>query len=265
MELMVMRHASTENNAKGKFRGHLPLPLSQKGISEAHEASLFIRKLPREQRPRWVISSDLPSAKQTAALMAKDLGLKLMRPTSQLRGMDIGSFAGKAKKQAEAELQECFRHREERVGGGEKPVDFDARCKGIFEMLDKVAEQGGEIPLIVAHGSNSVYLHKKFNGGGENYQEPPVEPGGLSILDGDEFTPIWKVADDSKPIPFYPLDHKAGMVVPKGGSNCEKCEYLGTDRATCTNVYFIAWNRSNVIPAPIDSYCSDWFDFKDGA
>jgi hypothetical protein len=52
------------------------------------------------------------------------------------------------------------------------------------------------------------------------------------------------------------------MRVTKGGSMCGNCEYLGKDRLTCTNEYFIKWHGSNVIPAPIDEYCSDWWEPK---
>ena len=59
----------------------------------------------------------------------------------------------------------------------------------------------------------------------------------------------------------YPPDHEAGMRVPKGGSNCAKCEYLkDAAKRICGNSYFIAWNGSNVIPGQIDAYCSDWFE-----
>jgi hypothetical protein len=61
----------------------------------------------------------------------------------------------------------------------------------------------------------------------------------------------------------YPADHKPGMEVPKGGSSCASCEYLGKDQKTCTNKYFIKWNGSALIPAPIDEYCSDWFETAD--
>jgi len=55
------------------------------------------------------------------------------------------------------------------------------------------------------------------------------------------------------------------MAVPKGGSNCEKCEYLkDAKNKICGNQFFIAWNKSEVIPGEIDRYCSDWFDWKDG-
>lgn len=62
----------------------------------------------------------------------------------------------------------------------------------------------------------------------------------------------------------YPVDHMAGMKVPKGGSNCAKCEYLADNKTDCTNKYFQKWNGSPVIPGPIDEYCSDWFETKPG-
>lgn len=60
----------------------------------------------------------------------------------------------------------------------------------------------------------------------------------------------------------YPPDHQAGMRVPKGGSDCQKCKYLAKNQKDCTNSYFIKWNGSNVIPGPIDQYCSDYFEPK---
>lgn len=65
--------------------------------------------------------------------------------------------------------------------------------------------------------------------------------------------------DKHGPITF-PKDHLPGMRVPKGGSSCSSCEYLGKDKKTCKNEHFIRWNGSNVIPAPIDEYCSDWYE-----
>jgi len=69
--------------------------------------------------------------------------------------------------------------------------------------------------------------------------------------------------------PEYPSDHKAGMKVPIGGSMCANCHYLSEDQKHCTNSYFIQWEGENkpsgsdIIPAPIDEYCSDWFEGKD--
>lgn len=64
----------------------------------------------------------------------------------------------------------------------------------------------------------------------------------------------------TKKLPEYPADHKLGMRVPKGGSDCERCEYVQGQK--CSNKIFQQWNGSDVIPAPIDSYCCDMFESK---
>lgn len=59
----------------------------------------------------------------------------------------------------------------------------------------------------------------------------------------------------------YPPDHEAGMRVPRGGSMCMNCEYLkSAAKRLCGNSYFVKWNGSNVIPGPIDAYCSDFYE-----
>jgi hypothetical protein len=49
-----------------------------------------------------------------------------------------------------------------------------------------------------------------------------------------------------------------GIRVPKGGSNCQKCEYVSGQN--CKQEQFVAWNGSKVIPLPVDSYCCDFFE-----
>ncbi|HEY6339327.1 MAG TPA: hypothetical protein VIW68_12610 [Candidatus Sulfotelmatobacter sp.] len=69
-------------------------------------------------------------------------------------------------------------------------------------------------------------------------------------------------------MPDLPPDHVAAIRVPKGGSMCGNCEYLGADQKTCKAEGFIKWQGPNKpagsdrIPAPIDSYCSDWYEPK---
>jgi hypothetical protein len=57
-----------------------------------------------------------------------------------------------------------------------------------------------------------------------------------------------------------PFNHKPGLPVPKGGSSCSNCEYLGKDGESCTNRHFIKWNGGNRLPMPADEYCSDWWE-----
>lgn len=58
-------------------------------------------------------------------------------------------------------------------------------------------------------------------------------------------------------LPIYPKDHKVGMRVPKGGSSCSKCEYV--DGQKCKEKHLIAWLGTDVIPAPTDSWCCDFY------
>lgn len=69
-----------------------------------------------------------------------------------------------------------------------------------------------------------------------------------------------KIKIAPKKLPEYPADHKLGMVVPQGGSDCQKCEYV--DGQKCRNKIFAKWNGSDVIPAPVDKYCCDFFESK---
>lgn len=63
----------------------------------------------------------------------------------------------------------------------------------------------------------------------------------------------------------YPRDHQPGMPVPKGGSMCANCRFLkDAAKRICGNRYFIAWNGSEVIPKPVNGYCSDWYEPKGG-
>lgn len=59
----------------------------------------------------------------------------------------------------------------------------------------------------------------------------------------------------------YPKDHKVGMKVPKGGSNCAKCEYL-KGKQQCEQEQFVRWNGSSRILAPVDEFCCDFFEAK---
>lgn len=63
-----------------------------------------------------------------------------------------------------------------------------------------------------------------------------------------------------KVLPDYPKDHLVGMRVPKGGSDCAKCEYV--DGQNCKNKLFTKWQGSDRIPAPTDEFCCDFFEPK---
>jgi hypothetical protein len=64
----------------------------------------------------------------------------------------------------------------------------------------------------------------------------------------------------SHELPKYPTNHKVGMRVPVGGSDCAKCEYVSGDGRQCRNAAFVKWNGASKLPAPANSYCCDFFE-----
>lgn len=69
------------------------------------------------------------------------------------------------------------------------------------------------------------------------------------------------VRTDGHPPLHYPANHQVGMRVPKNGSDCAKCEYVRGNE--CSNKLYVKWNKSHLIPAPIDEYCCDFFEAKE--
>ena len=64
-------------------------------------------------------------------------------------------------------------------------------------------------------------------------------------------------------LPKYTKDHQVGMKVPKGGSDCAKCEYIDASGTRCGQKDFVKWNGGPVIPAPDDEYCCDFFTTRE--
>jgi len=59
-----------------------------------------------------------------------------------------------------------------------------------------------------------------------------------------------------------PLAHRGGVVVPRGGSSCSNCRFLGNDGVSCMERNFQEWNGGLKLPAPADQFCSDWWEPK---
>ena len=76
-------------------------------------------------------------------------------------------------------------------------------------------------------------------------------------------TQAQKKSTPKQSLPAYPADHKVGMKVPEGGSDCGKCEYFDAPEVKCLNRYFIRWNGAAFLPFDADtSYCCDFFEAR---
>jgi probable phosphoglycerate mutase len=90
LEILLLRHAQSEGNDEGRFGGHGPTPLTQRGRAQAEATALA---LSREGGLSAIVSSDLPRAVQTAQYISQATGIPMIT-TTELRERSVGIFTG---------------------------------------------------------------------------------------------------------------------------------------------------------------------------
>ena len=130
----VMRHGSTAISPAPE--GWKPIGLSREGWGEAQAGADFLEQFIREGAPKpdWGISSDLPRAEQTLAIVADSLHIPVLHALTDLR-----AFEEKA----------------------ETPARYEERNAEAFGNILTTAAKSNSVPLIVCHRSSSGFLGKK--------------------------------------------------------------------------------------------------------
>jgi isoleucyl-tRNA synthetase len=147
-EYFILRHGEALNNKKNVLVTQIPekirCPLTKKGEKEA---KLAAKKL-KNKKIDLIFASDFERTKQTAEIIAKELGLKVIYD-KRLREINVGIFDGKKVK----DWEEFFESYEERftkkIKGGENYNQVKMRMYRFLEDLEK-KYQGKRI-LIVSH------------------------------------------------------------------------------------------------------------------
>lgn len=266
------RHGRTAANDKNIYRAWSNAPeaqLSSDGRDDAEQMGEFFK---RNLIPiKVIITDNLDRTHQTAKIVAKILGVGEVYTTPKLRPLNMGDWTLKSKQ--EYPIDEFLQDTSKVIPGGESIDGFDRRESDIFGRVLKVAQQTTDgFVLVVCHGSNNSFLNNRLYFPQDKAMkvgyEGLVNPGGVVMATDSQLCPLTNVRHKDPLIQIsknfsLPRNHEPGMRVPKGGSSCLKCEYLGDDKKTCKNEDFIKWNNGkDELPAPADEYCSDWFDWK---
>lgn len=157
-DLWLARHGQTDWNLEGRWQGQSPRApaLNETGKAQA----LAILEQARDLDFSAVYSSDLPRARQTAALLAGSLDLPVtVEP--RLREMDLGLWEGMLHDEIRTQFPLEFAQRmrdpmHTRAPGGESPVDVAER---VIPAIDEIASRHpGESVLIVSHGISLAIL-----------------------------------------------------------------------------------------------------------
>jgi len=147
--ILLARHGETDYNVPpARVQGRRDTPLNDRGRAQARE----LAQSARGEGLRIVWSSNLSRARETAAIVADELGLEL-RVDERLAESDRGSWEGRLIDEIahdDPELWKAWR----RAGAGFRFPGGESLAEHLARVSDALDELGaGELPaLAVCHG-----------------------------------------------------------------------------------------------------------------
>ena len=171
---LLARHGETDWNRDRRWQGHADRPLTERGHEQAKALARRLASFPLGA----VYASDLRRAHDTAAYVAEAQDLPV-QPMSDLREVDVGSWSGLTRADAEARYPEDFeRWRLGEVGwrDGESYEVMSERVLGALREIESELPDGRV--LIVTHAGPIRAIHAAALGiDVHTYRQlRPVEP-----------------------------------------------------------------------------------------
>ncbi len=165
----VVRHGHSQNiveDAHSSYPEPKEFPLTEQGVKEVNKAAQNLKK----EKIDMIFSSDIFRTKQTAEIIAKELGLEI-NYDERLRETDAGEFNGRKRQ----EVKDFFLPKEQQslsnwalkrftepFPGGEKYGEVRIRLLQFFKELEE-KYQGKNI-LIVSHIACIYLIESSFKG-----------------------------------------------------------------------------------------------------
>jgi probable phosphoglycerate mutase len=176
--LHLVRHGQSTWNAAGRVQGQAPhVPLTALGRRQAQAAA---REL-RASGARHVFSSDLLRALQTAAPIARALGVAPV-PAPALREQSLGSLEGRLAADLHAQPVPDGEHISSvRWGGGESIADVHRRVGAFLREL-LASPPGRSIVLVTHAGTIQVAIACLRGLGPRDTSWPGVRNGSVSTV-----------------------------------------------------------------------------------
>jgi probable phosphoglycerate mutase len=163
-EILLLRHGQSEGNDQGRFGGHGPTPLTEKGRRQAESvARALAPRSDGEGGLTMIWSSDLVRAVETAQPIAEACGIAV-KTTPALRERSVGVFTGLTFAEAETRFPEAYarlmaRDPDHAPEGGESAIQCAARATALVD--EAVAKFPAGRLLFVSHAAaiNLILMH----------------------------------------------------------------------------------------------------------
>lgn len=189
-DLLVVRHAESTWNVEHRWAGWGDPPLSADGELQLRAVLGELADLGLQA----VVSSDLLRARQTAAVVAEDLGLGPPILLSAMRERDAGAFTGKTSEEIAASWPELFERW--RAGQSVDPPGAEPRESFIERVLGGLVEaagRAGEPPALVVTHQGVIRVIQRHLGSPiaplRNLEGLWVRVDGSTINAGQSFSP----------------------------------------------------------------------------
>ena len=151
----LARHGQSDWNAARRWQGHADRPLTGLGRRQAAELAERLADTPLDA----VYSSDLRRARETAEAVATRHGLPL-HVLSELREVDVGSWSGLTRLEAEERFPEAFARWRDGGQGWEDGEPYERMAERVVATVLRVAADHPDgTVLLVAHGGPIRALH----------------------------------------------------------------------------------------------------------
>ena len=157
--LLLVRHGETDWNREGRWQGHSNTHLNDLGREQAHRVAAELDGVD------VVYASDLARARETAEIIAAELGLPV-HVDARLRERSFGAWEGLTAAEIEADFREQHLRWLAREGAGADDAEpFDAFGARVRSFLGEVVERHpDETVLLVAHGGSIRVIHALASG-----------------------------------------------------------------------------------------------------
>lgn len=153
--LLLARHGESDWNRSKRWQGFADRPLTDRGRQQAEELADRLDDTELDA----IYSSDLQRARDTAEAVARRKGLEV-KTTPALREVDVGSWSGLTRAEAEAGYPEAYARWLQGAEGWEDGETYEQLSNRVLEAIRRIAadHDRGRV-LVVAHGGTIRAVH----------------------------------------------------------------------------------------------------------
>jgi uncharacterized phosphatase len=155
-DLYLVRHGETDWNRQRRIQGRTDIPLNDTGREQARLTGMLLTRRPIDR----VVASPLGRARETAEIIARELGLGEPALRDALVERDYGAAEGLSYREIDARYPEGTP-----VPGRESREEVAARI--VPDLVRLAADHPGESIVVVSHGGaiRSALLSAEPHGG----------------------------------------------------------------------------------------------------